>query len=226
MKSILLICVTNLLTVSSTLAYAETTFSIRAEGGLSGYGGALLFQTSPYLSFALGYNGGKVNWKDNIKINGINYDIDMNNNRAYLNATLRPWTYHEQSWLRAFHTTLGIGYIGDNYDIHQNFKIGEVRPSQLNRFIPKNVEIDAKGSLDYGNPIAPYLGIGLSPKFTSTWSGFFEIGVYYTGSPTVRLTHLNNHEVKADSKFTHYKLDDSTFFKWHPVAKAGIAYSF
>jgi len=226
MKSILLICVTNLLTVSSTLAYATTDFSIRTEGGLSGYGGAIIYNVNPYISLALGYNGGQVNWKNNIKINGIRYNIEMNNNRTYINTTFWPWTYSPNNWLQAFHTTIGIGYIGDNYDIHQNFKVGEARPSQLNKFIPKNFEIDAKGLLDYGNPIAPYLGVGLSPKFNLNWSGFFEIGIYYTGSPTVRLTHINNNEVKADPKFTHYELNDNFFFKWHPVAKAGIAYSF
>ncbi|OTG83183.1 hypothetical protein B9T31_13920 [Acinetobacter sp. ANC 4558] len=207
-------------------AMAENPFSVRVEGGLTGYGGAVLYEVNPYVSLALGYNGGRVNWRDNIKINKIKYDLDMDNNTTFANVIIRPWGNNNNTWISSFYTIAGIAYIGDNYKLHRYFKPGEKRPSQINKYVPKNVGIEASGYLDYGSNLSPYVGLGISPKFNKNWGAFFEIGTSYTGEAEVHLTHVNGRNVGSIGVKTDYRLDNETIFKWHPVAKLGITYSF
>lgn len=210
----------------TTSTFAENSFSVRAEGGLTGYGGAVLYEVNPYVSLALGYNGGQVNWKDNIKINNIDYNLKMNNDTSYLNALIRPWGTSNSLWARSFYTAVGLGYIGDNYDVDRYFAAGEKRPSQLNKFVPKSVAVDTKGYLDYSSTISPYLGLGISPQINKNWSVFAEIGAYYTGDAQIHITEINGVNVHDLSQRTDYQLDDEEIFRWHPVAKLGLVYSF
>lgn len=210
----------------TTSTFAENPFSVRAEGGLTGYGGAVLYEVNPYVSLALGYNGGQVNWKDNIKINNIDYNLKMNNDTSYLNALIHPWGTSNSLWARSFYTAVGIGYIGDNYDVERYFAAGEKRPSQLNKFVPKSVAVDTKGYLDYSSTISPYLGLGISPQINKNWSVFAEIGAYYTGDAQIHITEINGVNVQNLSQRTDYQLDDEEIFRWHPVAKLGLVYSF
>lgn len=210
----------------TTSTFAENPFSIRAEGGLTGYGGAVLYEVNPYVSLALGYNGGQVNWKNNIKINNIDYNLKMNNDTSYLNALIHPWGTSNSLWARSFYTAVGIGYIGDNYDVERYFAAGEKRPSQLNKFVPKSVAVDTKGYLDYSSTISPYLGLGISPQINKNWGVFAEIGAYYTGDAQIHITEINGVNVQNLSQRTDYQLDDEEIFRWHPVAKLGLVYSF
>lgn len=210
----------------TTSSFAEQKFSVRAEGGLTGYGGAVLYEVNPYVSLALGYNGGQVNWKDTVKINNIDYNLKMKNDTSYLNAIIHPWGTSDSVWTRSFYAAVGLGYIGDNYDVDRYFSAGEKRPSQLSKFFPRSMAVDTKGYLDYSHTIAPYLGIGISPKINKNWSVFAEIGTYYTGSVQIHITEINNVNVQDLSQRTDYTLDNEEIFKWHPVAKLGFIYTF
>lgn len=210
----------------ATSSFAENKFSVRAEGGLTGYGGAVLYEVNPYVSLALGYNGGQVNWKNSVKINNIDYNLKMNNDTSYFNALIHPWGTSDSLWARSFYTAVGLGYIGDNYDVDRYFVAGEKRPSQLNKFVPKSVAVDTKGYLDYSSTISPYLGIGISPQINKNWSAFAEIGAYYTGDAQIHITEINGINVQDLSQRTDYQLDDEEIFRWHPVAKLGFVYTF
>lgn len=210
----------------ATSSFAENKFSVRAEGGLTGYGGAVLYEVNPYVSLALGYNGGQVNWKNSVKINNIDYNLKMNNDTSYFNALIHPWGTSDSLWARSFYTAVGLGYIGDNYDVDRYFVAGEKRPSQLNKFVPKSVAVDTKGYLDYSSTISPYLGIGISPPINKNWSAFAEIGAYYTGDAQIHITEINGINVQDLSQRTDYQLDDEEIFRWHPVAKLGFVYTF
>lgn len=224
MKFIEVITLGTLLLSSS--AMADSAVSVRAEAGLAGYGGAIMYQVSPSVSLAVGYNGGETNWKDNVSINNINYNLDMNNNMTYLNAMVYPWGVSDHTWLRSIYTTVGIGYVDNQYDLQRYFQAGEKRPPVMNKFFPKNVSVDVRGYMDYENSIAPYVGLGISPQFNDRWGMFAEIGTYYMGNAYVHLTHINNHYVNDMAVKTDYKVDDEMVFVWYPVAKLGLTYRF
>ena len=71
---------------------------VRAEVGTTGYGGALLWTANPYVGLALGYNGGDISWSDDLSVDGVKYDVDMDNKLAYLNAEIRPWGASSNRW--------------------------------------------------------------------------------------------------------------------------------
>ena len=233
LKIALLIGITSSVLVTSAIANTvdnQNPFTVRVEGGLTGYGGAVIYNVNPYVGLVLGYNGGQVNWRDNIKINGFKYDIDMNNNVPYLNAMIRPWGTSESPWISGLYTAVGLGYIGDTYDIERHFAPGEKIHNHLKSYKVGNNGVTVKGQLEYENTIAPYVGIGLAPKFNSNWSFFTEIGVYYAGDLDVKITHVNekalNPYLDDASKEIKYQLDDQKLLRWNPVAKIGVTYSF
>lgn len=226
MKSINFIALMGGVLLTGNYALAESQFSVRAEAGLSGYGGAFLYQVNPNISLALGYNGGKINWKDSVRINNIDYDLDMHNDMAYLNAIVYPWGMSDHTWLGSIYTTVGIGYLNNEYDLHRYFAPGEKRPAKINKYISKNVAVDVKGYLDYPTTIAPYIGFGLSPQINDRWGIFAEVGTYYTGSAYAHVTHLNDQYVGNLKIKTDYKLDNETIFTWYPIAKLGVVYRF
>ncbi|WOE31900.1 MULTISPECIES: hypothetical protein [unclassified Acinetobacter] len=226
MKNIKILSVLGLTSFLSTITSAEQLFSIRAEGGLTGYGGAVLYQVNPYVQLALGYNQGKVNWRNHITINNIRYDLDMNNDTPYLNALVYPWAKSHHTWLNSIYAAIGVGYIGDNYDVSRNFKIGDKIPNNFHQLPIINGTVKVEGNVDYSSNISPYMGIGISPKLNNQWRIFAEAGVYYTGDADVHLTHVNGIYVGSIGQKTDYKLDDAEMYRWHPVAKLGLIYTF
>ena len=94
--------------------------SVRAEVGTTGYGGAISYNVNPYVGVTLGYNGGDISWSDDVKVNGTTYDLDMDNNTAYLNAEIRPFA----NW---FYMAAGTAYLDNDYKLQKrivwrNFK--------------------------------------------------------------------------------------------------------
>lgn len=226
MKLINAITLMGLLSLLGNSAMAESPFSIRTEAGLSGYGGAVMYQVTPNVSLALGYNGGKLNWKDSVRIDNIDYNLDMNNDMTYLNAMIYPWGASDGTWLKSLYTTVGIGYVGNEYDLHRHFKPGDKRPPIINKYVPKNFSVDVKGYMDYPSTISPYIGFGLAPQINEHWGVFAEVGTYYMGNASIHLTHINNYYVNDLAVKTDYKLDDEVIFTWYPVAKIGLTYTF
>jgi hypothetical protein len=112
MKSLRLLTVAALLTAAGT-AMADTSVvhdgyafdqnqliptGARLEVGTTGYGGALLWTANPYVGLALGYNGGDISWSDDLSVDGVKYDMDMDNKVGYLNAEVRPWGASANPW--------------------------------------------------------------------------------------------------------------------------------
>ena len=200
--------------------------SVRAEVGTTGYGGAISYNVNPYVGLTLGYNGGDISWSDDVKVNGSEYDIDMDNNTAYLNAEIRPWA----NW---FYMAAGTAYLDNKYDLDR-------RVEASRNFSVNNTDFQSgvngtviNGKLKYKNNIAPYLGLGFSPSITDRFGVFGEIGAYYNGNPEVNLQVVSGTAVNTSGQSLNTelakearKIANDEKYKWSPVAKVGLSLRF
>lgn len=196
----------------------------RAEVGTTGYGGAIQWTASPYVGLSLGYNGGNISWRDDLSVNGTKYDVDMDNNNVYLNAEIRPWGTSDNRWAQGTYFAAGVAYLDNDYDLSQRSKDGNVKLNGTN--YSYNGEL--RGQMNYKNNIAPYVGVGIAPKFGKNWGVFGEIGAYYTGNPTVNLDadgtfiNANGGSAEADLKAEQQKIANDDKYAWMPVGKVGV----
>ncbi len=196
----------------------------RAEVGTTGYGGAIQWTASPYVGLSLGYNGGNISWRDDLSVNGTKYDVDMDNNNVYLNAEIHPWGTSDNRWAQGTYFAAGVAYLDNDYDLSQRSKDGNVKLNGTN--YSYNGEL--RGQMNYKNNIAPYVGVGIAPKFGKNWGVFGEIGAYYTGNPTVNLDadgtfiNANGASAEADLKAEQQKIANDDKYAWLPVGKVGV----
>ena len=196
----------------------------RAEVGTTGYGGAIQWTASPYVGLSLGYNGGNISWRDDLSVNGTKYDVDMDNNNVYLNAEIRPLGTSDNRWAQGTYFAAGVAYLDNDYDLSQRSKDGNVKLNGTN--YSYNGEL--RGQMNYKNNIAPYVGVGIAPKFSKNWGVFGEIGAYYTGNPTVNLDadgtfiNANGGSAEADLKAKKQKIANDDKYAWMPVGKVGV----
>ena len=193
---------------------------VRAEVGTTGYGGALLWTANPYVGLALGYNGGDISWSDDLSVDGVKYDVDMDNKLAYLNAEIRPWGASENRWAQAFYMAAGVGYLDNEYELNSRTGSGtiEIDGNETN-FTSVN------GKVSYDNDIAPYLGLGFAPKINKNWGVFGEVGAYYAGNPQATLTGVSTNpadQLLLDDHERNIEQDDE--YEWLPVAKLGVSF--
>ena len=202
--------------------------SVRAEVGTTGYGGAISYSVNPYVGLTLGYNGGDISWSDDVKVNGTTYDLDMDNNTAYLNAEIRPFA----NW---FYMAAGTAYLDNDYKLQKRIGAGETLSIDGKNYQLAGLATEggAKGTLKYKNNIAPYLGLGFSPSITSRFGVFGEVGAYYTGNPEVKLAQYNLAPVAGNlvsaqdavnKEANEIRNDDK--YQWSPVAKVGLSLRF
>lgn len=193
--------------------------AVRAEVGTTGYGGAVSYNVNPKVGITAGYNGGKISSTGDVKIDGSRYNAETDSNNAYLNAEIRPWA----NW---FYVAAGTAYLDNKYDLDRN--IGANQEFKINNQtfnLPTATNIN--GKLDYGNKIAPYLGLGVSPSITSRFGLFGEIGAYYTGNPDVQL-NSNSTDIQVQTALQQEarNIANDDKYKWLPVAKAGVSLRF
>ena len=204
---------------------------VRAEVGTTGYGGALLWTANPYVGLALGYNGGDISWSDDIKIDGSEYDLDMDNNNVYLNAEIRPWGASANRWAQGVYVAAGVAYLDNDYDLERRVQPGErFKVNNTNFIANQNGNgVDIKGQMEYKNDIAPYLGLGFAPKINNNWGVFGEVGAYYTGNPKVSLTGSGDaltggQDFQDALRAEERKIANDDKYEWMPVAKLGVSY--
>ena len=205
---------------------------VRAEIGTTGAGAALLWTANPYVGLALGWNGGDISWTDDVSVNGTKYDLDMDNNLAYLNAEIRPWGASENRWVQGLYVAAGVGYVDNKYDLKKrvNNANDTIKIDGQNFYAPGG-KGSVEGKLSYDNEISPYVGLGWAPKITKNWGVFGEIGAYWTGNPDVNLTSKGLVEVggtdigqnAADREAA--KISNRDKFEWLPVGKVGISFN-
>ncbi|MDQ8934549.1 hypothetical protein [Acinetobacter rudis] len=210
----------------TTTTFAKSALSVRAEGGVSGYGAAVLYHVHPSVNFALGYNGGDMQWDNSLKIAGITTDLNVDNDLSFFNANIHPWGNSDNRWLSALYTSVGVGYVNNKYHIHHTFKPGEKRPGLLNLFSKKKA-LDVKGYIDYTQGISPYCGFGFSPQLNKHWGAFAEVGLYYVGEAKAHITHVKGINIEGlMPNQSVFKLEGNDYVSWSPVAKMGLTYRF
>lgn len=206
---------------------------IRAEIGTTGAGAALLWTANPYVGLALGWNGGDISWSDDLSINGSKYDLDMDNNVAYLNAEVRPWGASENRWAQGLYVAAGVGYIDTDYGVDRKVKANETFSVDGNKFYDRDGVTRISGKVNTQNDIAPYVGIGWAPKINKNWGVFGEIGAYYTENPNASLNSNNNALLSLDGSTTldsalreeERDIENKNRFEWLPVGKVGISFN-
>ena len=193
---------------------------VRAEVGTTGYGGALLWTANPYVGLALGYNGGDISWSDDLSVDGVKYDVDMDNKLAYLNAEIRPWGASENRWAQAFYMAAGVGYLDNEYELNSRTGSGTIEiDGNTTGFSSVN------GKVSYDNDIAPYLGLGFAPKINKNWGVFGEVGAYYAGNPQATLTGISPDPADQLLLADHERnIEQDDEYEWLPVAKLGVSY--
>lgn len=243
MKTLRVLAVSAAVLAAATSAFADekvvtdegvATFSffkpasVRAEVGTTGYGGAVSYNVNPYVGLTAGYNGGDISWTDNVKVDGTEYDLDMDNNTAYLNAEIRPWA----NW---FYMAAGTAYIDNDYDLQKRIGAGDTLSINGDNYqlATGTGEGGIRGKMNYKNNIAPYLGLGFSPSITDRFGVFGEIGAYYVGNPEVNLDQYNlapvaGNPVLAETAKNRLERDirNDDKYKWLPVAKLGLSLRF
>lgn len=200
---------------------------VRAEFGMAGGGAALLWTASPNVKLALGWNGGDISWTDDVSINGTKYDLDMDNNLAYLNAEIYPWGASTNRWIQGLYVAAGVAYVDNKYDLTKKSSDGTVRVNGNNYAFDGRID----GQMDYKNSIAPYLGLGWAPKITKNWGVFGEVGAYWTGNPEVDLSaqgtfvNAQGANFAQDLKAEEHQIANRDKFEWLPMAKVGVSYN-
>lgn len=205
---------------------------VRAEIGTTGYGAALLWTANPYVGLALGWNGGDISWSDDVKVNGSKYDLDMDNNLAYLNAEIRPWGASDNRWAQGLYMAAGVGYVDNKYDVDRRVKAGEGFSVNHTDFVAGPNGARIAGKMHYDNEIAPYVGFGWAPKITKNWGVFGEIGAYYTGNPSADISLVSGGaapNVERGTLEENIALEESKFrnddkHEWLPVGKVGLSF--
>lgn len=194
-------------------------FGVRVEGGTTGYGGALVYSASPKADVVIGYNGGSVSWSGDLDVNGVKYDLEMDNNTTYINAQLRPFA-------NSFHVALGVGYTDNEYSV-----TGRPDGEGFYRIDGEKFNVSEVGTLtgkmSYKNDIVPYVGVGFSPAITTRFGLFGQVGAYYTGNPEVTLVGSNASAAAADAIANERrKIAEDDKYEWLPVAKLGATLRF
>lgn len=194
-------------------------FGVRVEGGTTGYGGALVYSASPKADVVIGYNGGSVSWSGDLDVNGVKYDLEMDNNTTYINAQLRPFA-------NSFHVALGVGYTDNEYSV-----TGRPDGEGFYRIDGEKFNVSEVGTLtgkmSYKNDIVPYVGVGFSPAITTRFGLFGQVGAYYTGNPEVTLVGSNTSAAAADAIANERrKIAEDDKYEWLPVAKLGATLRF
>lgn len=204
--------------------------SFRAEAGTTGYGGAFTWDVNPYVGVSLGYNGGDINWRNDIKSHGTKYDLNQhNNNNVYLNAEMHPWGASSNHFAKSVYVAAGAAYLDNDYKLTSKSSDGNIVVND-NKY---NITGNITGQMKYKNEIAPYVGIGARPMLSEHWGVFGEVGAYYTDNPAVTLTSNatvnsggTNAQFQSDLKAQENKIANEDKYKWLPSAKVGVVYRF
>ena len=196
--------------------------SVRAEVGTTGYGGAVTWNANPYVGLSLGYNGGDISWSDDLSVDGVKYDMDMDNNLTYLNAEIRPWGASSNMWANSLYVAAGVGIVDTEYTLKSKAGSGNIKVDG------KTTSFDSlTADVTYDNDIAPYVGFGFSPKITKNIGVFGEVGAYYTGNPKANLRAVGGSPEDRALLADHQKnIENDDKYEWLPVGKVGVSYTF
>jgi hypothetical protein len=230
-----LLCVASLLAVAGLTEIASATeaanetpeaplyrpLTLGLDAGTTGFGGALSWRFADHWGVRAG--------GDYFKLSNTGVDID----NIHYNATLRllsePITFDIYPWkTSSFRFTLGIllnqNELSGDADAIGNITIGGM-----------TFPADTVGILHLHmkqQPVNPYFGIAGNFFYfdhAHHWAFAGELGVAYTGDQDVSLTRTGPPSAPIDAAVARAEAGVQHWadqFKWWPVAKLAVTYSF
>ena len=196
-------------------------FTLGLEGGTTGFGGSFSWRFADHFGARVGADYLSLS-DTGIEAGGIHY-----------NSTLRllsePLTFDIYPWRKSsFHVSAGVMFnqqrLTGTANQNGTIIIGGV-PTPISTIGTLSGKIEQ-------HLVNPYLSIGGNLFYfdrAHRWAMWGELGVAYTGEPTTSLTRSGPPNVPADVAvaIAHRELQAyADQYKWWPVAKIGVTYSF
>ncbi|NHA15704.1 hypothetical protein [Thioalkalivibrio sp. XN279] len=193
---------------------AAENFALGAKAGTTGLGLEGTFRMSEAFNLRGGFYA--FDYSTDIEENGIQYDGDLELSNLGLFADWHPFT-------GAFRVSVGGVQSGNAFGGSAD---GELDVGDNTYLAQLQADVDWDG-------FAPYLGIGWGNAVGSAgWSFSFDLGVMFTGEPTVSLTGTVDDpllqaefedDLAREEEALRGELEDA---KYYPVINLGVAYRF
>lgn len=190
-------------------------FGAGLEFGTTGLGGSFSWRFADHFGVRAGFD--YFEYSDSgLAIKDLNYDAKLRIMSEPLTLDIYPWKEH------SFHISVGLQF-------NQNRLTGTAQDSGT--IIPP----ETLGTLSLEveqQPVNPYLSIGGNFFYFDRahhWALGGELGVAYTGDPQVSLTRSGPPSPVLDAALLYEKQqveDYADKFRWWPVAKLMVTYSF
>jgi len=193
-------------------------WAVSLEAGTTGIGASSAWRFSDHMGVGLGVDFFRYSQSD-MEIKGIKYDAELRLLSEPLTFDVYPWKKH------SFHIRVGMMF-------NQNQLTGNTTGDGTITIGNGTVLI---GTLDLKikqQPVNPYLSIGGNLFYfdrAHRWALAGELGVVYTGDPSVSLTRSGPASPLLDAALAieQQKIQDyAEKFQWWPVAKLAVTYSF
>jgi hypothetical protein len=199
-------------------------WTLGVEAGTTGVGGFVSWRFIDHWGARAGFDYFQFS-ENNLQIKDINYDAKVRLMSEPLTLDFYPWKKH------SFHISAGVLF-------NQNELTGTADDTRVITIGHRPIQI-FQGTLDLKvqqQLVNPYLGIGGNFFYfdhAHRWAMGGELGVAYTGDPKVSLTwaggrsgrigSLTDSEVRNEQG----KIQDyADQFRWWPVLKLNVSYSF
>lgn len=212
--------------ISFTASAAEATTSefsapplyrpwtLGVEAGTTGAGGTLSWRFADHWGVRSGFD--YFEYSDSgFAIKDLSYDAKIRVMSEPLTLDIYPWKKH------SFHISAGVQF-NQNQLSGTAVDSGTIIPPAVLGTLHLNVE---------QQPVNPYLSIGGNFFYFDRahhWAMGGELGVAYTGEPKVSLTSsFSGPVIDAGLRYEQNRIQDyANQFKWWPVVKLMVSYSF
>lgn len=198
--------------------------AVSGDYGTTGFGVHVIVPVQPDVNFRVGVNA--LNYSYNSSTSNVDYDFKLK-----LNTFDALLDYFPTS--DAFRVSGGLIYNGDKIDA-----TGKPNASGSYRLNGTTYSAASAGTIDGKidfRKVAPYLGIGWGNAVRQPGWGFTaDLGVMFQGSPKTSLTNSNCTapaatcaQLASDLAAENVVLADKVNkYKYYPVARIGVTYSF
>lgn len=191
---------------------AYRPWTLGAEFGSTGIGGSLSWRFADHWGVRTGFD--YFQWtEDDYEIKNLHFDAKIRVMSEPLTLDIYPWTRS------SFHISAGVQF-------NQNKLTGNAVDTRVPPSILGDINLTIQQQL-----VNPYLSIAGNFFYfdhAHHWAFGGELGVAYTGEPRVSLTSTRSGPgINAALKAEQSKIQDyANQFKWWPVVKLMVTYSF
>jgi len=187
-------------------------WTLGIEGGTTGAGGSLSWRFADHWGVRAGFD--YLEYSDSgLAIKSLTYDAKIRLMSEPLTLDIYPWKEH------SFHVSVGL-------QVNQNQLTGTAQDTRIPPALIGTLNLNVEQQ-----PVNPYLSIGGNFFYFDRahhWALGGELGVTYTGDPKVSLTSSSSGAgIDALLRAEENQIKDyASQFKWWPVVKLTVSYSF